>query len=80
MEKSPYLSTKEAAQYLRLSKRTLERYRLEGCGPLFHVIGRRRVYYALADLTLWTEQQRAQSTAEVAVRRDNKRHSGSDHG
>ena len=31
-----YLSTREAAEYLGLSARTLDRYRVSGEGPVFH--------------------------------------------
>ena len=34
-----YLSTREAADYLGLSSRTLDRYRVSGEGPVFHRFG-----------------------------------------
>lgn len=44
-----YLCTKEAARFLRLSARTLEKHRTYGTGPLYRKIGG-RVVYAIADL------------------------------
>jgi excisionase family DNA binding protein len=49
-----YLTTAEAAEVLRLSSRTLERFRLEGGGPRWRRAGR-RVLYARADLDAWIE-------------------------
>ena len=46
-----YLSTRRAAEYLGLSARTLDRYRVSGDGPVFHRFGG-RVRYACADLDL----------------------------
>ncbi|HCL2614070.1 TPA: helix-turn-helix domain-containing protein, partial [Pseudomonas aeruginosa C40A] len=44
-----YLTNDEAAEYLRLSPRTLEKQRVIGGGPRFRKFGR-RVMYAVADL------------------------------
>ena len=46
---SPFLSTREAAFYLSLSFRTLEKMRLTGNGPRFRKHGR-FVRYHIADL------------------------------
>ena len=46
------LDTGEAAAYLHLSPRTLERYRVTGEGPRFLKLGR-RVLYRRADLDTW---------------------------
>jgi hypothetical protein len=46
---SPFYSNEEAADFLRLSPRTLEKYRVRGGGPSFRKLGR-RVVYALCDL------------------------------
>ena len=45
-----YLRTAEAARYLSLSPRTLEKHRTYGTGPAYRKIGG-RVVYAVADLT-----------------------------
>lgn len=44
-----YLTNDEAASFLRLSPRTLEKQRVIGGGPRFRKFGR-RVMYAVADL------------------------------
>lgn len=53
------LVTEEAAQFLRLSPRTLERLRVQGTGPRFRKAGsgvRARVLYERSDLQLWVSQ------------------------
>ncbi len=57
----PYLSTNEAATFLGLSPQTLQRWRLEGKGPMFHKFGRRAMY-AEADLQGWASKQARTST------------------
>jgi hypothetical protein len=49
-----YLNNAEAAAYLRLSPRTLEKQRVLGGGPRFHKFGR-RVLYAVTDLDAWAD-------------------------
>jgi len=49
-----YLTNDEAAAYLRLSPRTLEKLRVLGGGPRFRKFGR-RVRYALTDLDAWAD-------------------------
>lgn len=61
------LTTKEAAHYLRLSARTLERYRVEGTGPAFLKLGpgkRARVFYLRDQLEAWLLERNHSSTAE----------------
>lgn len=41
---SALLSTREAALYLALSPRTLEKWRTRGTGPVYARVGRRVVY------------------------------------
>ncbi|MHC5307777.1 helix-turn-helix transcriptional regulator [Bartonella sp. LJL80] len=50
-----YMSTPQAAHYLGVSPRTLEKYRITGQGPLFYKIGR-RVVYTIEDLEVWISQ------------------------
>lgn len=59
-----FLTQSEAADFLRLSPRTLERMRLVGSGPRFVKAGR-RVLYSFELLNEWTEAQTFQSTSEV---------------
>ncbi len=56
-----YLTNSEAAAFLRLSPRTLEKQRVIGGGPRFHKFGR-RVMYALADLEAWTSARSFETT------------------
>ncbi|KDC32839.1 DNA-binding helix-turn-helix protein [Bordetella bronchiseptica F4563] len=49
-----YLTNSEAAAYLRLSPRTLEKLRVLGGGPRFRKFGR-RVLYGLSDLEAWAD-------------------------
>ena len=47
-----FLDNEQAAHYLKLSPRTLDRQRLTGKGPRFRKFGR-RVIYAIEDLEAW---------------------------
>ncbi|MDF1719243.1 helix-turn-helix transcriptional regulator [Actibacterium sp. D379-3] len=62
---SPFLTTREAAHYLSLSYRTLEKMRLTGNGPRFRKHGR-YVRYHIADLDAWSEGRRQSSTSDGA--------------
>lgn len=61
---SPFLNTREAAHYLCLSSRTLEKMRLFGHGPRFRKHGR-YVRYHINDLDLWSEGRKHQSTSDT---------------
>lgn len=56
-----YLTNNEAAAFLRLSPRTLEKQRVIGGGPRFHKFGR-RVMYALAELEAWASERSFETT------------------
>ena len=58
-----YLSTREAAAWLGLSPRTLDRYRVSGEGPAFHRFGS-RVRYLVTDLETWAAARRRVSTSD----------------
>ena len=58
-----YLSTREAADWLSLSPRTLDRYRVSGDGPVFHRFGG-RVRYLRDDLETWAQARRRTSTSD----------------
>ena len=45
-----YLDTKQAGLHLRVSPRTLEKWRLVGGGPVYRKIAERLVRYAIEDL------------------------------
>jgi hypothetical protein len=50
-----FLDNEQAAHYLKLSPRTLDRQRLTGEGPRFRKFGR-RVVYAIEDLEAWANE------------------------
>jgi hypothetical protein len=58
-----YLTNDEAADYLRLSPRTLEKQRVIGGGPRFRKFGR-RVMYAVTDLDSWADQRSFEATSD----------------
>lgn len=58
---SHYLNNDEAAAFLRLSPRTLEKQRVIGGGPRFRKFGR-RVMYAFADLQAWADARCFETT------------------
>jgi excisionase family DNA binding protein len=60
---SPFLTTDEAALYLGLSSRSLERMRWQGGGPRFRKHGR-QVRYHIDDIEEWSTAHRARSTAQ----------------
>jgi len=57
------LTTEQAAWLLRISRKTLERMRVEGRGPKFVKIGR-CVRYRHRDLLTWITTNTHQSTSE----------------
>ena len=59
-----YFDTRRAADYLGLSHRTLDGYRVSGDGPAFHRFGN-RVRYRRPDLDAWAARRRATTTAEA---------------
>ena len=58
-----YLRTPEAARFLSLSGRTLEKHRTYGTGPAYRKIGG-RVVYALDDLKAWADRGTKTSTSD----------------
>jgi len=58
-----YLTTKQAAEYLGLSPRTLERMRRNGGGPVYRKHGR-HVLYHINDLDAWSRARAQQTTAD----------------
>ena len=58
-----YLRTAEAARFLSLSPRTLEKHRIYGTGPAYRKIGG-RVVYALEDLKAWADRGFVTSTSD----------------
>jgi hypothetical protein len=58
------LTTQEAADYVRLSKSTLDKLRVAGGGPIY-IKYKRKVFYDTADLDSWMDGQKQASTADV---------------
>lgn len=58
-----HLRTAEAARFLGLSDRTLEKHRSYGTGPIYRKIGG-RVVYTLDDLRAWSERAARRSTTD----------------
>lgn len=58
-----YLRTKEAAEFLSLSARTLEKHRTYGTGPGYRKLGG-RVVYAVEDLQAWANRGAMTSTTD----------------
>ena len=56
------LRTPAAATYIGLSESTLEKKRLSADGPRFVRLGGRAVGYDIADLDVWLDAQRNESS------------------
>jgi predicted DNA-binding transcriptional regulator AlpA len=61
-----YLRTPEAARFLGLSPRTLEKHRTYGTGPRYLKLGG-RVVYTLEDLQAWAARGLKSSTSDPGV-------------
>jgi len=61
------LTEAQAADYLKLSIRTLQAWRIRGVGPAFVRAGR-SVRYRRYDLLVWIKQQTVQSAQSMAAR------------
>lgn len=61
---TPLLRTPEAARYLSLSPRTLEKLRVTGGGPPYIRLGRRAIVYDPTDLAAWAASRRRRSTSD----------------
>ena len=62
-DETKYLSTCRAAKHLGLSPRTLDRYRVTGGGPVYHLFGT-AVRYLKEDLDEWARTRRRRSTSD----------------
>jgi predicted DNA-binding transcriptional regulator AlpA len=58
-----YLRTPEAARFLSLSGRTLEKHRTYGTGPAYRKLGG-RVVYSIEDLQVWADRGTVTSTSD----------------
>ena len=77
LKPSNLLTTNEAAKYVRLSPRTLERYRVTGEGPRFLKIGR-LVFYLQTALDDWLKTKARKSTSDPGSGSDSDSDSDSD--
>jgi predicted DNA-binding transcriptional regulator AlpA len=60
---SRFLRTPEAARYLGLSSRTLEKHRTYGTGPVYRKLGG-RIVYDPEDLKAWADRGVRRSTSD----------------
>ncbi len=63
---SRFVNTLEASEFLRLSPRTLEKYRVLGGGPVYRKFGG-RVIYDLMELQSWADERRRTSTSDTGM-------------
>ena len=61
-----YLRTPEAARFVGLSIRTLEKHRTFGTGPTYRKIGG-RIVYRVEDLQVWVDRGAKASTSDPGV-------------
>ena len=54
---SAFLSEQQAAQYLRVSVKNLQRWRFDHKGPAYAKLNNKLIRYRLADLDEWMDQQ-----------------------
>ena len=59
-----WLDTDQVAELLKVAKRTVEDWRVNGDGPHFCKLGKRLVRYNRADIDAWLASTRAKSTSE----------------
>lgn len=60
----PFLTTREAAAWLGLTKNTLEKMRVNGTGPAYRKHGR-YVRYHHEDLVDWSDASKRRSTSDA---------------
>lgn len=60
--KSPFLNVTETAEYLGLTRSTLEHYRWVGGGPAYRKHGG-RVFYHIDDIIEWSERRKYRDSA-----------------
>ena len=65
MDSKRVLRTAQAAEYVGLSASTLEKFRLNGSGPVYQKAGPKIVVYRPEDLDAWLSSQRRRSTSDL---------------
>jgi hypothetical protein len=68
--RAEFLTEAEAAALLRVGRRSLERWRVSGDGPLWVRAGLRRVLYPRAALVAWAEARTYPHRAAELARRE----------
>jgi Helix-turn-helix domain len=63
LNQNPFLNVAEAADFLRLRKRTLDNMRWMGTGPSFRKHGG-RIFYHIDELKEWSLATKAKSTSQ----------------
>lgn len=58
-----YITQTQLAELIDVSERSLERWRVEGCGPAFVKAGRKPLYNII-DVDEWLAASRRRSTSE----------------
>lgn len=58
------ITEEKAAEYLGVTRRALQAWRLSGKGPQFVKISQRCVRYRLREINIWAEQKLRSSTSE----------------
>ena len=58
----------EAADLLEVSKRTLQKWRVEGQGPLYVQLSARAIRYRRGDLESWINERVRSSTSDATAR------------
>ena len=62
---APVLSERRGAELLGLSVHTRQRFRVEGRGPRYLKLGKKRVAYAEADISAWLDSCRRENTSQL---------------
>ncbi|PZO88668.1 MAG: hypothetical protein DI626_01275 [Micavibrio aeruginosavorus] len=56
MPNTPFVTPKMLAAFLKVSEKTLDRWRREGKGPNFYKISNNRIRYYMPDVDTWLAQ------------------------
>ncbi|MFN9094704.1 MAG: helix-turn-helix transcriptional regulator [Alphaproteobacteria bacterium] len=65
---APFLDEKSLSEFLRIPRRTLQRWRSEGGGPPFVRAGARRILYRTEAVEAWAMSREHRHRAEELVR------------
>ena len=65
LEPDRYINEKQAAEFLGISFKTLQGYRVKGGGPEFRKFGAKTVRYKFADLQEWAESRKKKNTSQI---------------